>query len=175
MAKIIENDKNFKIIEVSESEVKNKIGGFGICDSCNGFFGKFKYIAVLNSCYCQECYDKWYEEAINYPEDQKYEDMCHTRMLTTLNADEVYKTKETEETNLVEKLFEDFFANIVDEMGEDSRENFRSNYYTMVAHFTMFLRDEIDSIGLLNTEKIFSKVDESINVYVEEIKNNLIK
>jgi hypothetical protein len=170
MGKIIENDKNFKIIEASEKEVKNKIGGFGICDSCNGFFSKFKYIAVLNSCYCQECYDKWYKTAINYPEDQHYEDMCHTRMLKMLDADEVYETKET---NLIEELFEDFFSNIVEEMGEDSRENFRSNYYTMIAHYNDYIRNEIDSKGLLSVSKIFDKSNDSIEIYIEEIKNNL--
>ncbi len=73
MAKIIENNKGFKIIEVSLDEVQQKYGGFGICDWCNGDFNKFMYISVLNHCYCQDCYDNWNERAIYYEEDSNIE------------------------------------------------------------------------------------------------------
>jgi hypothetical protein len=73
MAKIIENSKNFKVIEVSADEVIEKFGGLGICDWCNKNFSNFFYIPVLNQCYCQECYDNWMKRAINHKEDHKHE------------------------------------------------------------------------------------------------------
>lgn len=74
MAKIIENPKGFKVIEVSLDEVKEKFGGFGICDMCNSFFQKLMYVPVLDYCCCQECYDQWTETAIRYSEDVWFED-----------------------------------------------------------------------------------------------------
>ena len=51
MAKIVENKKGFKVIEVSMTEC-TIWGGYGICDSCN----------------------EWIERAENYPEDRQIED-----------------------------------------------------------------------------------------------------
>lgn len=172
MARIIEVDKSFRIIEVTESEVKNKIGGFGICDSCNGFFGKFKYIAVLNSCYCQECFDKWYNTAVYYPEDKKYEEMCYDRMLKMLDSEEVYQAPEA---NVIEDLFDDFFASVSDEIKEEERENYRGLYYAVSGHFFNFIQNETAMIGVINVPKIFSKVEKSIDQYIEELKINLNK
>lgn len=73
MAKVIENKKGFKVIEVSLTEVNNAFGGLGICDCCNAASFTHNYIAVLNSCYCPECYKDFEENATYYPEDSKVE------------------------------------------------------------------------------------------------------
>lgn len=47
MAKIVDNPKRFKVIELSRNELA-KIGGIGICDRCNGTSNTGYYVAVLN-------------------------------------------------------------------------------------------------------------------------------
>jgi len=73
MAQIIVNKKKFKVIEVSFDEVQQKFGGLGICDWCNDIFENCFYIAVLNHCYCQKCYDSWLKRAVNYKQDHQFE------------------------------------------------------------------------------------------------------
>jgi len=73
MAKVIENEKGFKVIEISLSEVNKAFGGLGICDDCNKASFKHNYIAVLNQCYCPECYTDFKARATYYPEDSKIE------------------------------------------------------------------------------------------------------
>lgn len=66
MAKIYENEKGFKIIEVTAREML-KIGRGDICDNCgeqqldNGY-----YVAVLDQWFCPTCFEMWYDGAINY-------------------------------------------------------------------------------------------------------------
>lgn len=72
--KKVENEKGFLVIEMSLEEARKL--GFGIqegciCMHCNGIIEEpIYYIAVLNDTMCKECFDKWYEQAINYPEDR---------------------------------------------------------------------------------------------------------
>lgn len=84
MAKIVENEKNFKVIEVSGEECRDKIGGLGICDWCNEAFDKAYYVAVLNYCYCPKCYDNWLLRAVSYPEDKNFETRMFEAMKETL-------------------------------------------------------------------------------------------
>lgn len=66
MAKIVNNDKGFKIIEVSARELF-KIGCGNICDHCGEtYFGTGYYVAVLNRWFCPACYEIWYKDATNY-------------------------------------------------------------------------------------------------------------
>ena len=44
MAKIVDNPKRFKVIELSRNELA-KIGGIGICDRCNGTSNTGYYVA----------------------------------------------------------------------------------------------------------------------------------
>lgn len=74
MAKIIENIKGFKVIEISLLEVATYLGGFGICDLCSTQHKTGFYIAVLNSWYCPKCYDEFTQRATRYTEDTKIED-----------------------------------------------------------------------------------------------------
>lgn len=70
--KIETTSKEFKILSVT-LDMCLYWGGIGICDSCSSWFKTGKYIAVLNSCYCQKCFDDWHKVAKNYPEDKTYE------------------------------------------------------------------------------------------------------
>lgn len=72
MAKIVDNPKRFKVIELSRNELA-KIGGIGICDRCNGTSNIGYYVAVLNCWFCPKCYNEWYVCATHYPEDIKIE------------------------------------------------------------------------------------------------------
>lgn len=73
MAKIFENKKGFKIIETSMLEMNRVYGIAPICDYCNGGTFVGYLISVLNQWYCKECFDRWYLDAINHPEDRDYE------------------------------------------------------------------------------------------------------
>jgi len=85
MAKVIENDKGFKVIELSLSEVNKAFGGLGICDYCNKASFTQNYIAVLDQCYCPECYIDFKDRATHYPEDSFIENNNFERAKIKLN------------------------------------------------------------------------------------------
>lgn len=65
MAKIVENEKGFKVIEISAREMI-KVGCGNICDRCNEMAKTGYYVAVLNCWFCPDCYEEWYAGATNY-------------------------------------------------------------------------------------------------------------
>ena len=75
MAKIVNNDKGFKVISLSTEDAASL--GFGlygsgacVCMHCNNIIkGDIYYIAVLNDVMDKECYDEWYKGATRYTED----------------------------------------------------------------------------------------------------------
>ena len=78
MAKIVDNNKRFKVICMNNDEAANL--GFGIvpgdciCMNCNNIIqDEIYYIAVLNDVMCKTCYKKWYENATRYKEDTECE------------------------------------------------------------------------------------------------------
>lgn len=76
MAKKVENEKGFLVLEISRSEMIGKLGRYGsigICDSCGMPANKGYYIAVLNQWFCEDCFKEWYERATRYKEDEFYE------------------------------------------------------------------------------------------------------
>ena len=77
MAKILENDKKFKVIVLSQREARQLDFGIPegfICMNCDELIeGELYYIAVLNDVMCKECYTEWYNRAKNYVEDAKIE------------------------------------------------------------------------------------------------------
>lgn len=96
MAKIIENEKGFRIIEMTADEAVNKCGfGFTeqgetvlIDDITNELLETHKplrYIAVLNYLVSVESYEDWYKNAIHYPEDKKYEENHFNYIKNLLN------------------------------------------------------------------------------------------
>ena len=94
MAKIIESDKGFKIIQVKAVELMQTIPmALGICDYCgsaslNGF-----YIAVLNSYYCPKCYEEWIKRAKHYKEDRPFEEKNFNRMIAALEKNNLMEKK----------------------------------------------------------------------------------
>lgn len=74
MAKIHQNDKGFKVIRTETLTEALSLGGIAICDSCNKASYTGYYIAVLNSWYCDNCYDEWYSTAKRYDEDSAIEE-----------------------------------------------------------------------------------------------------
>lgn len=76
MAKIVENEKGFRVIEVSRTELVEKLGyqgAVGICDFCNRSSSVGYLICVLNSWYCPDCYKRYISNAKRYAEDVDYE------------------------------------------------------------------------------------------------------
>ena len=76
MAKIVNNDKGFKIISLSTEDAASL--GFGIdgsgtciCMHCNKGCrsGDIYYIAVLHDIMCKKCYERWIKSATRYAED----------------------------------------------------------------------------------------------------------
>lgn len=78
MAKVVENGKGFKVIEVSLIET-TQWGGLGICDNCNKPSFKGYYVAVLNQMFCEDCYKEWCKRAVYYPEDSRREERYFER------------------------------------------------------------------------------------------------
>lgn len=79
MAKIKENEKGFKVIEVTANEMV-KIGCGNICDHCGEpHFGTGYYIAVLNRWFCPACYEDWYGTATNYANEHNADGRVETK------------------------------------------------------------------------------------------------
>lgn len=98
MAKIVNNDKGFKVISLSTEDAASI--GFGlyssgicVCMHCGRciisspltdvpsasaveieVIGDIYYIAVLNDTMCKDCYESWLKRAEYYPEDKAIED-----------------------------------------------------------------------------------------------------
>lgn len=56
MAKIIENEKGFKVIEITGREML-KIGNGDMCDNCAELSETGYYVAVMNRWFCPTCYE----------------------------------------------------------------------------------------------------------------------
>lgn len=87
MAKIIESNKGFKLIECSIAETTN-FGGMGICDRCNSASFKGMIIPVLNHWYCPECFEEWHRTAENYPDDRGFETKVFNHFKKIFNLNE---------------------------------------------------------------------------------------
>ena len=77
MAKVIENKKGFKVIEISKEELLKKLsqyGSVGICDFCGNPTEVGYYVAVINQWLCQDCYQDFLDKSQYYPEDKPIED-----------------------------------------------------------------------------------------------------
>jgi hypothetical protein len=84
MARIVENEKGFKVLGMSTEEARSL--GWGIpegmvCCFCNDIIkDEVFFIAVLNDTADEKCYKEWLERSYNYPEDRPYEDRVFTRI-----------------------------------------------------------------------------------------------
>ena len=79
MAKIIENEKGFKVIEIDYLEML-KIGCGNICDHCGEpHYGMGYYVAVMNRWLCPTCYENWYLFATNYATEHNADGRIETK------------------------------------------------------------------------------------------------
>lgn len=78
MARIVNNDKGFKVIALSIEEANDLGWGCSegqICMNCNDIIdGEVYYIAVLNDVMDKDCYESWLKRAKHYSEDKTIED-----------------------------------------------------------------------------------------------------
>lgn len=65
--------KNFTVYKISIEQCVRIFNGLGICDSCNDFATEGYYIPILNSYYCEECYNDFIKTSIYYYEDEFFE------------------------------------------------------------------------------------------------------
>lgn len=72
--KVVNNEKGFKIAEVSPDEA-SRLGWGDICDNCNDeMTGNRYFVPVLGRrCLCKGCLDEWLDFAIRFKEDIPYE------------------------------------------------------------------------------------------------------
>lgn len=85
MARQVKNNKGFLILKTTAEEQIEKMGGYGICDSCNSKAKEGYLIPVLVRWYCEHCYQEWIERATNYPEDRAYEKKVFNDWIIRLN------------------------------------------------------------------------------------------
>lgn len=95
MAVLVDNSKGFKVVKMTANEVLNTFdGSLCICDYCNAAattktgMGGY-YISVLNSLYCEKCYNEWESRAENHPEDRKIEERNYLNTRKKLNVIEI--------------------------------------------------------------------------------------
>lgn len=70
MAIQIENDKGFLIIKASKIEAIAVKDFDGMrCELCDNDCEAGYFIPVINSYYCQTCFDAWYKSATRYKSD----------------------------------------------------------------------------------------------------------
>ncbi len=92
MARIVQNNKDFKVIALESKELEYLHFG-NICFKCNRKILKDEeayYIAVLHDIVDKECYEKWLERAENYPEDRNIENFNMGWVIGRLNSVDIY-------------------------------------------------------------------------------------
>lgn len=85
MASIVKNEKGFKVLNIDNNELRQAIGGRGICDCCLEKPKEGFYIAVLNRWFCPVCYHKWIRRADYYIEDKPIEEKNYQYMTKMLD------------------------------------------------------------------------------------------
>lgn len=79
MARIVENNKGFKVIVINNIEASQLEFGSPIqvclCTFCNNIIkDEIYYIPMLNDCMCKDCYNEWLKNAVYYKEDAEFEE-----------------------------------------------------------------------------------------------------
>lgn len=75
MAKQLQNNKGFLVIQMPWREYVAITDSWGLADCCgqNSCEDDVFYIAVLDSFFCKMCYDAWYSTAKHYKVDMEKE------------------------------------------------------------------------------------------------------
>jgi hypothetical protein len=89
MAKVVNNYKGFKVLEISRDEMMDKLtryGCLGICDMCNRPASVGYYVAVINQWMCEDCYKDFVKSVDRYEEDMRIEDRNFDRYCRLFNV-----------------------------------------------------------------------------------------
>jgi hypothetical protein len=96
MAKNVINEKNFRILALKPDECRQIGFGFQdetdfelICDDCNELINNelyVFYVCVLNRVLCKSCFKEWYENAVSYPEDARYENIKYENVKALIES-----------------------------------------------------------------------------------------
>lgn len=95
MAKVVDNYKGFKVLEITRQEMMGKFtryGCLGICDMCNRPTSVGYYVAVINQWMGKDCYDDFIKSINRYEEDMEIESRNFNRYCSLFNVE----IKETE-------------------------------------------------------------------------------
>lgn len=89
MAKVVDNYKKFKVLEITRQEMMDKLtryGCLGICDMCNRPISVGYYVAVINQWMCKDCYNDSIKSIDRYEEDMKIENKNFNRFCNLFNV-----------------------------------------------------------------------------------------
>lgn len=89
MAKVVDNYKGFKVLEITRQEMMDKLtryGCLGICDMCNRPISVGYYVAVINQWMCEDCYNDFIKSIDRYEEDMKIENKNFNRFCNLFNV-----------------------------------------------------------------------------------------
>lgn len=86
MAKLLKNEKQFKIIEMSWNEYVAATDTWGLCDICgdNTSEQPLFFVALVNQCYCKKCLDAYLSGARRTKGDFEKEQMNFIKMKNKL-------------------------------------------------------------------------------------------
>lgn len=93
MAEIVNNDKGFKVIKMTNTESELCKFGFNVDDihvvlddhTNAPIIDDIYYVAVLNQALSKKSFDKWIKDATYYPEDDNYQNMYFNHYCKILN------------------------------------------------------------------------------------------
>lgn len=77
MARVVNNSKDFRILEVSRMELMYRMARFGtagVCDVCMDTPETGYYVAVLNEWICRDCLEEFLRGAVHYEDDRDIEE-----------------------------------------------------------------------------------------------------
>lgn len=89
MAKVVDNYKKFKVLEITRQEMMDKLtryGCLGICDMCYRPASVGYYVAVINQWMCEDCYKDFVKSVDRYEEDMRIEDRNFDRYCRLFNV-----------------------------------------------------------------------------------------
>lgn len=90
MARVVENYKGFKTLEITRQEMIDKLtryGCLGICDSCMRPASVGYYVAVINRWMCEDCYNDFIKSVDRYEEDIRIENRNFDRFCNLFNVE----------------------------------------------------------------------------------------
>lgn len=90
MAKVVDNYKKFKVLEITRQEMMDKLtryGCLGICDMCNRPISVGYYVAAINQWMCEDCYNDFIKSVDRYEEDMRIENRNFDRFCNLFNVE----------------------------------------------------------------------------------------